>query len=106
MKHGSSKTLESVFYQPQRIKTNSKLPDESDSKNVVNVLTEVESRDKTASAPDKQSINEGFDSAVSQTEAHSGYPYDKRVSLEYQTVTSSEILWAMCGCTHKHAWVF
>jgi len=40
------------------------------------VLIEVESQDKTASAPDKQSIiNEGFDSAVS--EAHSGYPYDK-----------------------------
>ncbi len=45
--------------------------------NVVNVPTEVESWDKTASVPDKQSINEGFDSAVSLSEAHSGSPYDK-----------------------------
>lgn len=47
-----------------------------------------------------------FDSVVSHSEAHSGYPYDKWVSLEHQTVTSSKILWAMCSYMHKHAWVF
>lgn len=57
--------------------------------------------------PDKHSINKHPDPGLTlNTEAHLGYPYDKWVSVEYRSVSSSEIHWAMCGYTHKHVWCF
>ncbi len=47
--------------------------------NVVNVPTEVESWDKTASVPDKQSINEGFDSAVKSQWSSLRLSYDNEL---------------------------